>query len=627
MQMERIISRNYVLKSERELNGMYYFEKREIDNSDSYIVISPDHRIVEPATDYLFYCIQDENISRDKIKKSAQAIVHYYNFKRLFKLSVLNLTSVQLNTYIKYLSLIPKRLLNRIEIHPSELEYLPIHPYLFPDNNQVVRKIYKEWFKELLPVPGSNVVSAYDKENVRFEIDEMLWRYNYEYIERTVRLTLDFIDWASKSKKWRHLFSPIEEKTAKRELYYHKEAKKYFLVWNIGGRIKNYTKLERNQHQTIERKRIFFESELLAFFKTYYIDQNDQRKLFFVLQLLTGVRVSESLNLLLRKLRIEIPRTLVNKNPYDVKTIIKWEDLFEIQEGSNTFNDLVIDYLLDFKIRIKKRIKYESKRRKNKSKKTRYTTLKDYFGFSSILGLESKEFLIDPQKVEESFRRQCMLKKQDTYTLIKASMNYYLTQKQKGLDDIEDPRFDPSYREIIYKIRSLIEESEFGKLLRIYLIKRHLLFKKYGDDTSFNSHYLFVNFRVNKTSSIEPDTIRNWFKKCTDDGEIDRYLFYPLPILKHSLKPDLTPHSFRHTYISARIMYETELSIYNDASLKRDVGHVPNSQVTHTVYFFKDTERRKNAKLAIYKTLKEKVETILLPGVASKKQENEHEIT
>lgn len=79
------------------------------------------------------------------------------------------------------MSKIPKRLLQRIKEHPSKVSTLPIHPYISNDE-KTIRKIYKEWYTELIPESNKNFSVFYNSQNIKFDEDKLLWTFNFEYI-------------------------------------------------------------------------------------------------------------------------------------------------------------------------------------------------------------------------------------------------------------------------------------------------------------------------------------------------------------------------------------------------------------------------------------------------------------
>lgn len=612
--MKRI---NYEVKKEREIAGLFYvFNSKNIEflNQSGIdgvsVVFSPEHYIVKPALDYLRF-MKSGGSNKEVLRKVATSICHYYNFCRLHKINVENeLTNDVLKGYIKYLSSIPKNVWMRVKKHPSNVSFLPVHPYI-NDNEKSISKIYAEWYNYWLHNEENiDVQVLYNPASVKYEEDKKLWMYDYEFIEACVKNTLEYLTWLNKSISWQHRFKPIKEEVARRTLKLNYYNHQYNISWNVGGRIKEVTNLKASKQSSVRRRRVFYETELIKLLNAKMLNQHSQRKLLFMLLLLTGCRISECLNLLVKNLRITIKDKY---NPFGIHTIVHWEDMFDEPYNEDDM-DLLIDKYLGFSVRVAKRRAYETRRRSNKSEKTRITPLRDYFELPGILGLNSMSIFVEPQDVFEAFQNEIVLEKKEAnpYKVIEEVMHYTNDQKAKGINTLDD-RFDKSCLYRIEKIRKLIENSSFGGLLRHYLIERQLLFTHNRVKNYLDNHFLFINMKINKCSPMIGQTIEKyWLDPICREHSIQRASYIPNKILKHSYKKNITLHSFRHTYISARITILSKKGEYNDALLKHEVGHRKDSTIAETTYFFSDAEKIKEAQTIVFKHLRSRLEKISL---------------
>jgi integrase len=605
---------NYELKKDRQISGLFYVfnghdegKTYQSDNDGISVIFSPDHYIVKPALDYLRHSKNKPNTSKDVIRKEAISICHFYNFCRLHEIDVEDALTIDvLKGYIKFLSYIPKNVWGRIKTHPSKISFLPIHPYI-NDNEKSIRLIYSEWYNYWLKDQENiNVSVFYDPKIVKFEEDKQLWSYGYEFIEGCVKNTLEYLRWLSISDSWNHRFKPIKEKVAKRHIKMNYHSRKRYVSWNIGGRIKDGTKLKAKKQSSIRKRRVFYETELRKFLKSDMLEQYHQRKLLFVILLLSGCRISECLNLLVKNLRITIKDKY---NPFGVQSIVHWEDMFDQPQNNNDM-DLLIDKYLQFSVKIEKRRAYETKRRSNKSEKTRVTPFTDYYALPELLELKCKSIFVEAYEIKKEFSKEIILSEREMNPskLIEDIMLYTNEQKLKGISTL-DKRFDKTYLYLIEKIRKLIETTWFGGVLRHYLIERQLLLKNYKPSNHLYNDYLFINMKINKCSPMIGQTIETyWLDPICKEHSIERSSYIPNEILKHSYKKNITLHSFRHSYISTRIQIESLAGTFNEASLKHEIGHSKDSILTETTYFFSDREKIKEAQTKVFRFLKDQLE-------------------
>ncbi|MGG0720263.1 hypothetical protein ABE096_22180 [Robertmurraya massiliosenegalensis] len=490
-------------KKEREIKGMYYVESvKNVDPSSDinrwYLLMDPSHYIVTPVFDYLKY-LYDAGETEDKLKQTVDSLCHFYNFLRVNDLSGYEeLTHDILNGYIRYLATIPKDLKRRIKRDANgkelwDIEYLPVHPYI--ENGEHVIKILKEWYKDYWSKGNKDNVTFYfdPKEYYVYE-DELEWRYSFESIKRFVNETLNYLKYLSNSVEWNHSFKAINEKVAKCNLRYNRHSRVYYYAWDVEGRIKNYAKVNEVGVER-QKKRVFFETELVSFFQAEMLQNHSQRKFLFVLLLLCGGRISEILNLLLRKITITIPRNALTTEKKKSLAIIHWEDLF-ITNGFEK-NDIVITEDLEFKIKVVKRPAYESKLRRNKTKTSRFPTLKDYFDIPKLLNLDIESIFNQPEEIVSVFRDAIILNKKenDIRGFIKSIMEYHGKCVRENID-IDSNLYDYQYKDWVLEIRKLIDNSWFGGLFREYLIERHLIQKE--NKNPIHRDFLFVYLKINK---------------------------------------------------------------------------------------------------------------------------------
>lgn len=608
---------DYTSKKDRKIGGMFYLENFfHNDKKICKIIYSPDHRLVKPAFDYLRAKYFDRSFSEGKRERAAKSICHYLNFCRLHEIDIEKpLTNQCLIGFIKYMYFIPKRMFQRVKLHPTEVEILPVHPYISNDEN-VFKRIYKEWYNEILSKRSDNFTVFFDPRNTKFDEDKLLWTHNFNAIKYAVNDVLEYMYWLSNSKDWNNRYQAIHVNVARRMIKYNEHSKKYYIEWDIDGRVKDATSLRPQFSSTRLKKRVFYETELTRFLNSQMLQDYPQRRLFFYILILTGCRESECLNLLIKNVKIKIPNVM---NPYSKETVIHWEDMFD-----NPINDMGVDVLinkyLEFNIRIAKRPSYESKRRKNKSKTARITPLRDFFELPKLLALNEDTIFVNQKYFLKSFYNEIIIEKKERnpFELVEDIMMYHVEQKRQGID-VEDSRYAAKYRYMLEKLRDVFNNCWFGNLLRTYLIERQLLLNKIGKKQGINGDYLFINMKINKGSPIEPETVNtSWFDVICNKVEpkLIRASYIPNKILGHAKKNDLTTHSFRHTYISSRICIESEEGRYNDALLKREIGHVPTSTVTETIYFFSDGEKTNKAITKLFRYMKEHIETLIFKEIS-----------
>lgn len=604
------------------MNGMYYVDSFKNTNNNLkinrwYVVYDPNHYVVKPIFDYIRYQYSMGKTDND-LSKVANSLAHYYNYLRLYKMTgEEKLTSEILNNYVEYLASIPKNLKNRMKnylsnekVELSDVNYLPVHPYIYDGKFMV--EILKDWYDDFW-LGSDDIVLLPSVQNVHFREDREEWQYSYSYIRKCVNETLSFLKYLSETEQWKHRFKTIEEKVARLERRYNPYLKKFYLVWDVEGRIKNETKLKEIPKQR-QKKRIFFEDELRCFLNSSMLKKHQQRKLYFLLLILSGARISEVLNMLLDNVEVSFPKKTFVLTDLKERAVIHWEDMFSTHHHhSSDKNDLYINQKLEFCIKIVKRPLYEAKGRKNKTLKSRFIILKDCFELPKILDLELSNIFIEPRDIIKCFYKDILLNDMEKkpWDFVEMVMDRHLEEIRKGYT-IEDSEYDYQVKDWVFRLRQLIEDSWFGNLLKDYLIERELMMKELkvsGGWTaqSINQNYLFIGFRNNKGKPLFPNTIREqWFKKICDQERIIRYKSVGDEIFKHSRKPDLTVHSFRHTYISMRINLESmegEFSKVNLANLKKDVGHIPSSTVTETIYYFADDKKNQKVYTKIFESL------------------------
>ncbi|WP_427108190.1 hypothetical protein [Lysinibacillus xylanilyticus] len=603
---------------DREVNGLFYIKRVmakgksfEEDDTALVIVMTPDNKIIKPPYDYIVY-LRNKRTSKFQIEKIAIAICHYYNFLLLHKLTGEEQFSNEiLNAYIEHLSFLPKGLSKMpgyLSVHPSDIDTFPVHPYIEGiENRDTIKKIYNEWYKRL---KKSNTVHFVDPQKHQIEVDEEGWRYSFEYIVKTVRSTLDYLDWLSKDDIWsrrykeidKHVVSKITIKTERYVVY----------VWDIAKRVTTLTNLKLKDN-SISKKRVFTESEIEKILTNKLINSSAQKKFLLHLLLHTGIRISELLNLLLAEGIVgETGRG--TKKSYE----IKWEELLSSNPHFNVVSDykmdILIDSELDFYIRIKKRRNYESSTRKNKKNETRYIRLRDHYDLVNVLDLDGYgSIFVQQLDIYQQFKNELFLytKEQHPTEFIENIISYYKEMKSKGIV-IDDPNFDAQYRTWIYLIREIIEKSYFGTILKEHLIERHQKIKFNQFNKNENKEYLFLSEREYRRvyKPLEPYVVNDWLNKIFENCEISRYDGDLNLFTKHNIKRTLSVHTFRHTYITYRIGFESLSGVFNFSSiaqLKKEVGHVLDSEVTLSRYYFLDKNRKKKARSAIYQFLRGKI--------------------
>ncbi len=620
---------NYVNKKERKINGMYYVDSFKNKDTESktnrwYLVMDPNHYIVKPVFDYLKY-LYKSGASEGNIKFTADSLCHFYNFLRVHHMTGHEeLTHEMLNAFIKYLSVIPKGLSRRLRsrlrepdenVNVWDIEYLPVHPYI--SNGEHVVRLLKEWFADYWSsVKQSNVTFYLDPKEYHVFEDELDWKYSFEYIRRYVNVTLDYLKYLGESLEWSHQFNPIDEKVAICERRYNAHNDNYYNAWDIEGRIEREANVKPTVNER-QKKRVFFETELIKFLKADMLNKYPQRKFFFVMLLLSGARVSEILNVLLESITISIPRNAITHEAKISQAIVHWEDLFASNGISK--NDIVINQDLEFQLKVVKRPAYESKLRRNKTSTSRFQRLKDHFELPVILDLGLESIFVQPKDIVCEFRDAIILNKKedDIRGFMKSIMDYHSECTRKGIG-LNNHLYDYQYKDWVIKIRKLIDNSWFGSVMREYLIERHLVQKGIQKEKKLSicKNYLFVNLKDNKGQPITPQVIRQyWFMPICDENQIMRYGIPINKLVNHAKKADLTVHSFRHTHISMRINNEAlngDFSRVNLANLKKDIGHVPSSTVAETVYYFSDLERKKQTYSKVFSSLLSNIENIIL---------------
>ncbi|MFY0520998.1 hypothetical protein ACOMCU_24715, partial [Lysinibacillus sp. UGB7] len=265
---------------------------------------------------------------------------------------------------------------------------------------------------------------------------------------------------------------------------------------------------------------------------------------------------------------------------------------------------------LDIYIRIKKRKSYESSKRKNKKNQTRYTRLRDYFDILQVLNIQGYESMFVSQNdFYRIFKNELLLhtEEQNITEFLEHVITYFKDMKLRNIS-IEDSRFDSQYRTWLFMIREVIEKSYFGSILKEYLIQRYELKKAGYFRKEEDAHHLFLSERQYQKfhSPIEPYIVNGWLERILEQCEIERYDGTLNLFTKHNIKRTLSIHTFRHTYITYRIGYESMYELFNQSSLaqlKKEVGHVIDSEVTLSRYYFLDQKRNARANTAIYKFL------------------------
>lgn len=618
---------DYSNKDELTINGMYYVvnihnptTNYEKDKNAASIVVAPSGAIVKPALDYLI-ALSKQKAGKNSLNDNAKSIAHFFNFLRLFNLTgEEKLSNEILDAYINYLAVLPKGLFSipcYRDTHPKDVEYLPVHPYINGTaKKEIVIKIYNDWYKRI----GSNTEFLYTPDNTMFDKDEKDWRYPLEYIIETVRRTLNFLDWLSNNKFWKHRYSEIDPMVTIRVPRKIKRGKKEVVhyVWDVYKRVRHETELKPVDN-SISFKRCFWETEFIDFFNSSTINNDVQKKLYFLFLALTGTRESECLNLLIKNLPIETEGRGKNK-----KYIIHWEELLIPSTNSidkYSQNDILIDKYLDFYIRIDKRNgRYESSRRKNKKNEVRIVKLRDYNDFPEILSLSNSNIFIDSAELTRLFAYDLTIhnKNEDIFDFIEKIIRYHMTQRAKGIK-INDPNYNSNHRDWILLLRKIIEECWLGNLLRTYLIERYKLVIEKVTNREIDNHFLFLMKKPYKgyIGPHEPSAVREWFKQICNEKGINRLNYTPNIFTGHLVKNSLSVHSFRHTYVTCRIGHETLNGKFDRASLanlQKEIGHVEQSLVTTTRYYYLDRDRKKRATSAIYKFLQTHIDNIELPN-------------
>lgn len=615
---------DYREKENRRINGMYTVENAH-DEDKTYqsdpeavsVVFSPEGYLVEPAFDYL-KSLFDNKCSKEYLNSVAHSICHLCNFWRVHGMTGKEpVTKGILGSYIKYLSVLPKDLRNRISIEQCKLEYLPVHPYIEGiEDIDTVNKIYKEWYSahytKIKADEKGNVLPLHISESFNAELDEDAWRQPFHYINQNLQRTLDYLDWLGKSEKWSHHFKPITPDIVRLEKFYNKNSRKEYFVWIGHPNITRVTKLKDSPPST-SRERIFYESELRSFLKdSKTLGKNHLHKFLFVLLLLTGIRISECLNLLARNVRVSIHRKLGVEEPFSQYTVVHWEDMFKFERDDLDKMDIYLDRNFTFFVKIKKRLAYEENRRENKKAGERHTRLRDVYDLPGLLELDCESIFVRPNDFFECFHGEVIQNPdlmKDPFQIVDETIRYYRECKKQGIK-LSDSDFSMEHKVKLQKFRTLIDNSWFGKLLRNYLIERHLLLQKKNPE-GLRKHFLFVNPETENASPFISQTPLKWLDTICKNQGIKRNTFeHYNKAHGHKIKNDLALHSFRHTYISARIGKETKEAKYNPANLKKEIGHVPNSQVTETVYYWADRDSKKEAKTAFYRYLEKNINNI-----------------
>ncbi|RAS83085.1 hypothetical protein [Priestia endophytica] len=624
----------YINREERAIKGMYYvrsFNSTEQQKSASkhtkwYVVMAPEQYIVKPALDYLVYLYQQKRKSQSVLQRIAISICHFYNFLRVSKLSGEEpITLGIIEGLIKYLSVIPKELKGKLRgrfnnqpIEPWNIQYLPIHPYIEPTNMRSIIEILKEWYTTYWckKKEHRDKISFFvNPKEYKFHEDEVDWRYPYEYIKESVNDILDFLKYLSETNGWKHRYQAIPPSVAKPQYFINRYNGESYCAWDVNNRIKKITGLKETKPQR-KKVRILFEDELKRLFTSKMLNEHSQRKLLFSILLLSGARISELLNVLVKHIRITVPDNAFTNEEKKLKAIIHWEDLFVCNNFDK--NDIIINEHLEFELRIAKRIAYEvSGVRANKSSSTRFVRLYDYFELPKLLNLDCESIFVTPKQIINCFREDIILEKleQSPERLIPKIMDYHKRQLIRGIH-IDDKEYDPLYKNWIERIRLLLDSCWFGALLKEYLVERKLIVEEVAHKKTLLSHYLFLNMRNNKGFPITPNTIREyWFNKICEQEGIERYGVPVNDIVMHYKKGDITVHSFRHTYISMRIKEEGlkgDFNRINLANLKKDVGHVPSSEVAETVYYFADSKYKAEVYTKVFAELKTHLTRITL---------------
>ncbi|MBD8069303.1 hypothetical protein [Bacillus sp. PS06] len=621
---------NYLNKEERIVNGMYYirsFNNTQLNELDFthkkwYLVMTPEHNVVKPAMDYLIFLYYSGK-TQATLKRVATSISHYYNFLKVFRINGSEvLTSSVLEELIKFLAVLPKELKSKLRgrnknkpIEPWDIKYLPVHPYVSSGGMKNIISILQEWFFTYWNNGKcENVTFFINPKSYHFDEDEADWRYPFEYIKETIDDILDFLNHLSINKNWKHRFKPIPTSVTKKLHLVNKHNNEPYTTWDVNKRIKKVTGLKESKPKR-KKIRILFESELRKLLNSKMLNGHTQRRLLFVILLLSGGRISEILNLLANQIRVSIPSDALTLKEKKLKAIINWEDLFT---GINNFtNDIIINEHLEFVIRIAKRRAYEVPGvRANKSSETRFVTLTDYFDLPKLLDLNCESITVTSQEIINHFRDDIILENMEECPekFIPKIIQYHKEQKIKGIH-INDQRYDHLYKNWVMRIRSLLDNCWLGNLLKEYLVERELLLRKVTLENKIVRNYLFLNLRNNKGFPIIPNTVREyWFNVICEQEGIDRYGIPVNELVTHYKKGDITVHSLRHTYISMRINLEGlkgDFNRINLANLKKDVGHVPSSEVAETIYYFANSERKTQVYTNAFKQLKENLSKVV----------------
>lgn len=428
--------------------------------------------------------------------------------------------------------------------------------------------------------------------SIRVEDDERDWRFSYEDICRIVRDILNYLEWLNKDGLWGEFYFAINKEVVRKISFFN--GYKEIRIWDIGKRVNKTTGLNSNV-ELASMKRVFTEVEINNIFENQII-QNIKYKLMFHILLFTGLRISELLNLLIAEKSI-VEEVKIGRK---IKYTIKWEHLlclnphlFPVIQDKI---DIVIDLNFNFYIRIKKRSEYETSRRKNKSKKTRFIRLRDVYNYSDLF--DSEEMFISMEEVISIFKNEILINTNSKN--IKEILEHILAEKENS--------------NIVWleMFREAIESSMFGRMLKEYLIHRFNVLKKGKFEDERGKDHLFFNEKeyLNFIKPVEPYVIDNLFTQVLLEEKINPYTRNRNVFTKHNVKKSLSLHSFRHTYITYRIGFENingNFSASSLANLKKEVGHINESDITLKVYYFLDVEREERGRSAIYNFIKNKL--------------------
>ncbi|UDK97568.1 hypothetical protein EYB33_15185 [Lysinibacillus sphaericus] len=586
---------DYSNKKERKINGQYYVKKFIDRENEEYkiVLFNAEGELVKPVFDYTNRLINEKN-SNYAVYKTVKSISHYYDFCKLYEISDNTIIDHELlNNLILFLSAIPKGTSKLTFLdHLSNREYIMVHPYIKgKSNKECISNIYLEWYKLL---GNDNVISftSPSEMNIRVEDDERDWRYSYEDICRIVRDILNYLEWLSKDFLWEKFYIAINKEIVRKITFLN--GYKEIRIWDIGKRVSKITGLKSNV-ELASMKRVFTEGEIKNIFENHII-QNTKYKLMFHILLFTGLRISELLNLLIAE------KSIVEEVKIGRKVIytIKWEHLLCLNPHlfpvNQDYLDIVIDLNFNFHIRVKKRSEYETSRRKNKSKKTRFIRLRDVYNYSELF--DSGEMFISMEEVIKIFKNEILINTKSKN--IKEILEHILSKKEKS--------------NIVWleMFRDAIESSLFGRLLKEYLIHRFKVLKKGKFADERGKDHLFINDKeyLNFIKPWEPYVIDNLFTKVLLEEKINPHTRNRNVFTKHNVKKSLSLHSFRHTYITYRIGFENingNFSASSLANLKKEVGHIKESDITLKVYYFLDVEREERGRSAIYNFIKNKL--------------------